>query len=393
MHYRRNIQVELENQINSKEIIVLTGMRRTGKTTLLKMIFDIIPSNNKVFLDLENILEQNVFNEIDYNNIWHNLAVYNINSKNKAFIFIDEIQLFPEIVKSIKYLYDHYDIKFFVTGSSSFYLKNLFPESLAGRKIIFNLFPLTFQEFLRFKNNDVHYVQKFEEKDKNKNKIKHEKLTGFVDEYLLYGGFPQVVLEHNIEQKKRILNDIFNSYFQYEVMNLGDFRKIDIFKKLIFLLVKRVGSKIDISKIASEISVSRETVYSYITFLEGTFFIRLLAPYSTNIDREVSGTKKVYLCDTGLINLIDRIPAGNVFENAVLNNIAENKISYYQKRSGFEIDFLLKNSNTAIEVKLNGNVIDYKKLIRTALKLKYNNSYLITKEFNEADNIIPFEEI
>ncbi len=193
MQYRRNIQTELENEINSKEIIVLTGMRRTGKTTLLRMIFNSIPSINKVFLDLENILEQKVFDEIDYNNILRNLSAYSINQNSKAFIFIDEIQLFPEIVKPIKYLYDHYNIKFFITGSSSFYLKNLFPESLAGRKIIFNLFPLKFQEFLKFKNIDVDYSQKFEEKDKNKNIIKHEKLSKLVDEYIQYGGFPQVV--------------------------------------------------------------------------------------------------------------------------------------------------------------------------------------------------------
>ncbi len=159
------------------------------------------------------------------------------------------------------------------------------------------------------------------------------------------------------------------------------------------MLVKRIGSKIDISKIASEISVSRETVYNYITFLEGTFFIRLLTPFSTNIDREVSGTKKVYLCDTGLINLIDRIPDGNVFENAVLNNLYEDDINYYQKRTGFEIDFLLRNSNTAIEVKLNGNVFDFKKLVKTALQLKYKNSYIISKEFSREENIIPFEEL
>ena len=150
MRYPRLLLKSIERQINSPEIILVTGMRRVGKTTLLTIIFDKIESKNKVFLDLENILEQKIFEEVDYNNIWSNLKPYGITNQEKAFIFLDEIQTRPEIVKPIKYLYDHYDVKFFITGSSSYYIKDLFPESLSGRKIVFELFPLDFQEFLIF---------------------------------------------------------------------------------------------------------------------------------------------------------------------------------------------------------------------------------------------------
>ena len=151
IRYKRRLYTDIEKRIEDKEIIVVTGMRRVGKTTLLRMIYDEIKSKNKLFLDIENTINQKIFEEEDYDNIWANLKPFGITDLEKAYVFLDEIQSKPDIVKSIKYLYDHYDIKFFLTGSSSFYLKNLFPESLAGRKNIFELYPLNFSEFLMFK--------------------------------------------------------------------------------------------------------------------------------------------------------------------------------------------------------------------------------------------------
>ena len=88
--FKKSEQIEL--QLESKEIIVITGMRRVGNTTLLQMIYDKISSNNKVFLDLENILEQKVFEETDFNNIWANLRAYDVSNREKTYIFLDEIQ-------------------------------------------------------------------------------------------------------------------------------------------------------------------------------------------------------------------------------------------------------------------------------------------------------------
>ena len=152
MIYPRKIHSELVKCLESPEIVVLTGMRRVGKTTLYRALFDSIQSSNKVFLDLENPLIQKVFEEVDYRNIPANLREFGIRPDEKAYLFIDEIQTMPDIVKAVKYLYDHFGFKFFLTGSSSYYLKNLFPESLAGRKFVFHLYPLDFEEFLAFKD-------------------------------------------------------------------------------------------------------------------------------------------------------------------------------------------------------------------------------------------------
>src|SRR3989338_11350344 len=170
MLYRRQLFPQLESELNTKEITVITGMRRVGKTTALRHLYDLVKSENKAILDLENPLHRKVFEEENYDAVWNNLNQFGITNTAKAYIFIDEVQNLPDLSRVVKYLYDHWDVKFFLTGSSSYYLRNLFPESLAGRKMIFELFPLTFEEFLQF--NDVR-------KQKESSKITYEL-------YLLY---------------------------------------------------------------------------------------------------------------------------------------------------------------------------------------------------------------
>ncbi len=389
MLYKRRIFNDLVQQLEYREIVVLTGMRRVGKTTLLKIVFDQIKSSNKVFLDLENPVVQKVFSEFDYDNIWKNLSNYGIDSLKKSYIFIDEIQSMPEIVKSLKYLYDHGDVKFFVTGSSSYYLKNLFPESLSGRKVIFELFPLDFEEFLMFKGISVNFSDDLQEKADKKNLIYYEKNKNYFEEYLDYGGFPQVVLTSEVKRKTIILNDIFTSYFEKEVKKLADFRNISIFRDLVFLLMQRIGSKLDISKIASTLGTSRQSIYSYISFLEKTYFITLISPFSTNVDREISGTKKVYLCDTGFVNLFGKIDEGSLIENSIFNNLNRlGKVNYYQRRSGTEIDFVLPEEKIAIEVKKKAIKQDINKLKQMADSLKMKSCFIVSKEFVDDKNVI-----
>ena len=392
MNYPRKILNQIKKQIKSKEIIILTGMRRTGKTTLYRMLFEYIKSKNKIFLDMENPIEQKIFEEKDYNNILLNLAKEGIDSKKKSYIFLDEIQAAPQAIGAVKYLYDHYNIKFFLTGSSSFYLKNFFPESLAGRKFVFEIFPLDFEEFLVFKNKAKQFHKNFSQKDKNKNKISYEKLKKDYDEYIEFGGFPNVVLSKNKIDKKLRLNDIFKSYFEKDARILANFKEIKAFRDIILLLMQRVGSKLEISKLASEISVSRETVYSFLSFLEATYFVYFIKPFSRNVDREISGSRKVYLCDNGLLNNFAKISDGALFENSIFLNLRNyGKINYYQKRSGGEIDFIVKQ--TAIEVKIKGTEFDIKKLYKTTQSIGIKQYYLLTKDFNEKKKFIPAIEL
>ena len=388
MIYPRKIQKELNKCVSGPEIVVLTGMRRVGKTTIYQSLFDKLETENKAFFDLENPIVQKIFEEQNYDNIVINLKEYGIRPDKKAYIFLDEIQAMPEIVKVVKYLYDHFGFKFFLTGSSSYYLKNLFSESLAGRKFVFQLKPLDFDEFLVFKGAIREPVGAFAQKDKHKNYIRHQKLKGVYEEYLNYGGFPQVALEEDIPRKKMHLGDIFKSYFEKDVQGLAKFREIQLFRDLLLLLMARAGSKLDIARIASELGTSRETVYSYLSFLQDTFFISLVRPFTSSADKLVSKAKKVYLCDTGILTEFSKISEGSLFENAIYNNLCQyGKVQYYQKAFGKEIDFIL-NSGIGIEVKLKGIQADYNKLQSSSSKLGLKEHYVISKEFVDHNGFI-----
>ena len=391
--YERRLEPLLVKEIDKENIVVLTGMRQVGKTTLMKHIFNMIPSRNKVFLDMENPLNQKIFEEENFENIVLNLKKFGINFNEKSFVFIDEIQLAPNIVKPIKYLFDHYKIKFFLTGSSSFYLKNLFPESLAGRKIVYELFPLDFMEFLIFKNKEKEFFWNFSEKARNKNIISFQLFKGLFDEYITFGGFPRVVLEEDPTRKKKILEDIFKSYYEKDIKTLSDFKEIGRLRDLILLLSNRVGSKIEITKIASEIGVSRETIYSYLNFLEMTYFIFLIRPSSRSLNGEVRGARKVYFCDTGLLNYLTKLKEGVVFENAVFLNLKKyGEINYYQRYKGPEIDFIL-NKSIGLEVKLKADEKDIKKLKKLSERIKLKESFIVVKEFSPLENTILAQDL
>ena len=390
MIYPRFLLVSLQKQINTREIVVLTGMRQVGKTTLLNMIFEQVQSQNKVFLDMDNLLVQKMFEEIDYENIWINLRSYGINTDQKAYVFIDEIQVKPEVTKVIRYLFDHYKVKFFITGSPSFYLKNLFPESLAGRKVTFDLFPLDFQEFLVFKGVKKQVKKSFLEKDKEKNLITFERIKTLYTEYFTFGGFPQVVLTPDESQKKRILNDILISYIEKDVRRMADFRRMRAFRDLILLLIQRIGSKVDITKLSSEMGLSRQTIYTYLSFLEATYVIFRISPFTRNVDREISGTPKIYFCDNGLVSQFSMVSAGKLLENAAYLNLRKyGQLMYYQRRNGKEIDFILPGHRIAFEVKTRGTSHDIKNLKKLASTIDISESYVISHDFNSEMGLIP----
>jgi len=391
--FPRRLSPFLLKELELPRIVVLTGMRQVGKTTLMRRTFDAIKSANKIFLDLENPLNQKIFEEKNYDNIIANLESLGFHADKKPFVFLDEVQIVPGIVKAIKYLYDHYRIKFFLTGSSSFYLKNLFPESLAGRKIVYELFPVDFEEYLVFKEKAKGAAREFKKKAKSKNEVSYELYKKHYQEYLAFGGFPAVVLEKDRVRKKQILEDIFKSYFEKDVKTLTDFKEIGKLRDLILLLANRVGSKIDISKISSELGATRETVYSYLNFLEKTYLISLLAPFSKGFNGEVRGARKIYFCDNGLLNYLGKIPDGVLFENSVFQNLRRyGSLNYYAKYKGPEIDFVL-DKKIAFEAKMKAYDFDLKRLTRVCKNLSLKEYYLVVNAFTQLSKTILAQDL
>lgn len=143
MIIERRLFADLAPYLDSPEAVIITGMRRTGKSTAMQYQYDRVSSDNKLLLDLENPLNRRYFEEENYERIKFTLTGLGLDFKQRAYVFIDEIQFMKNIPSVAKYFIDHYQTKFFLTGSASFTMKNLFSESLAGRKVIFELSPLS----------------------------------------------------------------------------------------------------------------------------------------------------------------------------------------------------------------------------------------------------------
>jgi len=380
----RLILEEIRPYYNSPEAIIITGMRRTGKTTLLNLIFSQIESANKIFLDLENPLNRKYFEDPNYEKIKSSLEILGLDFTGKAHIFLDEIQFVRSLPSVVKYLIDHCRTKFYLTGSASFYLKNLFTESLSGRKFIFELFPLTFREFLVFRDSTL----RIPENPRDITRPIFESISLLYDEYLRFGGFPGVVSKTSIAEKQRALDDIFTSYFQWEILNLGDFRKNEMIRDLIILLAQRIGSKLDIQKISKELGVTRPTLYEYLSFLEGTFFIKLIRPYTKSKNSEIRKSPKVYLCDTGLANRLANLDEGRIFENSIFQNLrTKGEMAYYERKNGAEIDFLLDQAH-AFEVKTTPQQRDVNQLKRVAGELGMKSVQVVSRNFTDLEGTL-----
>jgi len=388
---KRKVLPLLQKELNSDEIIVLTGMRRTGKTTLVRCLYDNLKNCRKVYLDLENPLNQTYFSQVDYEKVKLHLEQLAHGKGKRLVVFLDEIQNIKNLPSIVKYLYDHFKIKFILTGSASFYLKNLFSESLAGRKRIFELYPLDFEEFLNYKAPNL----KKPKLDEKITKAIFHLFEKYISEYLNYGGFPSVVLKKSHQEKIAELDDIFTSYYQKEILLLSDFRKTNVMKNTIILLSQRVGSKLDIAKIASELGVSRITIQEYLDFLEQTYFIKRIRPFSKKIDVALRGQQKPYLCDSGMLTKMGKVPDSTILENSILNMLKTyQEIYFYQSKGGAEIDFLVKKGKKmfAFEVKTKARQNDINKLKRTSQKLGIKECFIISQNFSPLSHAIyPFQ--
>jgi uncharacterized protein len=364
----------LKNSLADQRIVVITGMRRVGKTTTLHWLLDQIPSENKIYLDLERLDQRSVFQEQNYDLVLDYLRNRGMDPAKPLIVALDEIQFVPNIPSVIKYLYDAYKIKFLLTGSSSYYLKNLFTESMAGRKIVFEIFPLAFGEFLDFHGISYHHRSSFAEMLFDK--PEYERLKGEYENYLQYGGLPDVVLQNNPQVKLEILQDILSSYINIDVQSMADFRKIGELQQLLKVLALRIGNKLDQTKLAQVVGITRPTLAAYLEFLEKTYMIHRL-PALTNADRATALGKKLYFYDNGIANVLAQPSEGALFENSIFNQLKFlGELSYLGKGNDYEIDFIL-DQKIGLESKVHPVQSDELKLKRIAEKHSLEESWLV----------------
>jgi predicted AAA+ superfamily ATPase len=382
----RIIYPEILRCLEHKNAVLITGMRQVGKTTLLRQLYQLYKDEEKLWFDFDNPLDQLVFEDLDYRNIYAQLQKISNNRQQRLHVFIDEIQNFPDITRVVKYLIDHFNVKFFLTGSSNFYLRNLFPESLSGRKFLFYLSPLTFLEYLAF-NDKVTEEELFSFSRniicKPVSQAEYLRYSPLYEDYLTFGGFPEVVLTRDIETKKLILKNIFSSFFERDLFLLSDFKDIRELRDFIRLLVPRVGSMLDITRISSELGIDRKKSYTYLEFLQGTFFLKLIGRHTSSIDRSVAGGKKICFSDNGLLNQLGKPTEGQLLENAVINQLSYyGEVTFFNRRNTSEIDAIL-NNQYAFEIKTTASESDLRRLSSIALKLGIQEYFLVNRNYNE----------
>jgi predicted AAA+ superfamily ATPase len=368
----------LRNALSDQRIVVITGMRRVGKTTSLLWLLDQIPSTNKVFLDLERLDQRAVFQETNYDLVLNYLRNQGLDLNQPMTVALDEIQYAHNLPSVVKYLYDHHGIKFLLTGSSSYYLKHFFSESMAGRKVVYEMFPLGFGEFLDFRG--IPYRQRTSLEEMRFDLYEFERLKSHYDEFVTFGGLPNVVLEPKPETKREILSDILSSYINIDVQAMADFRKIGELQQLLKALAMRMGNKLGYSKLSQIIGISRPTLNEYLEFLEKTYIIYQLPAYASP-DKAVALGKKLYFRDNGIASILANPGEGALFENAIFNQlIGYGELAYLSKGNEYEVDFILTPPNAqpvGLEVKYHPIATDAQKLIRIAHKNNLSSSWVV----------------
>jgi uncharacterized protein len=373
----RQIYLQLEQHLKKKQVTVILGMRRVGKSTAVKYLLGKVIHSNKLYLDCEKVELQTLFNTPSYDSIISELELMGLDFSKPALIALDEIQLVKKLPSFIKYVYDNYKVKFIVTGSSSYYLKNQFTESLAGRKLIYEMYPLNFDEFLLFKGHQVQDIKKYSYV--NFNVAWYNQIKEFYKEYLRFGGFPEVVLHKKVKDKTELLWEVINSYIDMDVKLLSDYSLNKDLFNLVKLLAARVGSKVDFTKLGSVAGIDRRKISEYVYLFENTYFLFLIKPFTKNIDKEIALQPKLYFADNGILNILGgkNISAGQIFENAVATQLNNKfKLNYYQKKNGQEIDFIL-NENIAVEVKETPILQDLNVLKHRAKEIELSKVILI----------------
>ncbi len=374
----RTIFPVLSQALSDQRIMVITGMRRVGKTTTLKWLLEQVPSTNKLLMDLERRDQRAVFEENNYERVMDYFRNMGLNPEEPMIIALDEIQYAPNLPSVVKYLYDKYSIKFLLTGSSSFYLKNLFNESMAGRKVVYEMFPLGFGEFLDFRG--MLYRKRTSLEEMRYDAHEYERLQSLYEEYIHFGGLPNVVLEARTEIKREILLDIFSSYINIDVQAMADFRKIGELQNLLRLLSMRIGNKLDLSKLSQIVGISRPTLNEYLEFLERTYIIHQLPAYA-RADRSTALGKKLYFRDNGIASILGQLAEGALFENAIFNQLHNyGELAYLSKGNSYEIDFILTSGNqkpVGLEVKYHPVDSDQAKLERAAVKQGLTQVWLV----------------
>ena len=388
---RRNSFYEIIKFADKRQIIAIKGQRRVGKTTLMYQIIDYLLKEMKI--DKFKILYFSFDEEIE--EIDRLLDFYQkdilknkIDKFDKIYLFFDEIQKLKDFSKKIKILYDlNPNLKIFISGSSSLEIDKGYKENLTGRCIEFILKPLTFKEYLDFKNIDV---------DKERVNVYIKDLEIELLKYILNSGIVEVINEDDEEFiRKYFIDSILNRIIYQDITQSFRISEPEMLIKIFKIISSRPGSILNYQNLSMELGRDRRTIEKYINYLKYSMLINLIFNFSKNLSTSEKKLKKVYNINTTYSylfsketsNLNETLPL--IYETIIINNFDIN--FFFRTTSKKEVDFIKIDNNKIIPIELKYKERikndDLNGLIYFLDKFKLDEGILLTKDLKKEEMI------
>ncbi|MBS3141588.1 ATP-binding protein [Candidatus Woesearchaeota archaeon] len=343
---------QILSNINSKEIIILTGLRRIGKTTIIKQTIKHLLENKTkpeeiffVSLDSFNLLEFSIHRLIE-----EYKKIHKKSSSDFFYLFLDEVSSREDFEQELKSIYDNENIKVICSSSIATLMRDK-KASLTGRTKTIEVMPLNFQEFLIFREAKI-------------TKSDSAKLESYFKDYLKIGGIPYYVLKED----KTYINELIEGIIYKDIIAYHKITAEKTIKELFILLCQRVGKPMSYNKISEILKISVDSAKRYVNYFEKAYLFYVVDRYSKSINEKVTSPKKIYIGDVGIKNAITGFKdLGASYENLVFLSIKDKNPTYYLENST-EIDFITKDS--LIEAKYNQELEKNQKKLFDTLKIK-----------------------
>ncbi len=382
--------------IASQEILILNGVRRSGKTTLLLQLLHEILKNGEV--DPKKILfvsfDEPLISSLE-DPIGQILTGYHsdICPHEDGFLFFDEIQLVPGWERWLKALYDRKKYKIILSGSSSHLLESKTATLLSGRYLQIPVFPLTFPEFLEFSDIDIPKTRIDE------TRMKYH-LMEQVRQYLNIGGFPRIVLEKDPLVQKELLKGYYDSIVSRDIILNAQIRQVRVMRDLLYVMFSSLSSPFSYRKLASRFSIDPATIREYIGYITDSHLMSELTFFSYSVSVQNVNAKKIYCIDNGIRNAISfqfSSDTGKLVENSVWIHLNSLGVPLYYWKGEGEVDFVIKhtdNSLTAINVTYTDDIPEREiralSLFQDTFSENIRRSILITKDIEKEEEGIEY---
>lgn len=360
MILRRSYLDKIDKGFDAVSVVVLIGARQVGKTSLMKMIK---PDCPVLFLNGQDPEISGLFQKLSILESY--LGVY-LHHELKGMLMIDEFQFIPGVSTMLKLLTDKYEtLKILCSGSSGIDIRKNTEESLAGRLRMVEVLPLSFAEYILFRDEKLYNLYSGFDLETCTSALTSP-FSELLNEYLTFGGLPRAALTADPDQKMAILDDIYKTYLIRDVRSYIRQEHFIGFNKMLRMLAAQTSNLVNANEISREAGLPYRACEAYLELLQEMYIIKLIPPYSSNRRSTISKMKKVFFIDPGLRNMIHagfqsidyRTDNGALFENFVLLELYRNlkpggTVSFYRTNDGAEVDFVLEHltARFAIECK------------------------------------------